>query len=173
MGGRSRSVTRVALAVAGALIFAAAITGVAMAGGGGISAPQTIELRAVGCGAPETHCRFFTLRQNDKGTGAVETFNVPVLDKDGNVVGRNRAECIFAKYVGHQCTLTETLRTGPYTRPGTIVMSMLFHPDKLEPNGYVDTGAITGGSGAYENVRGQGTFGFDGTAYPIVLSVIP
>jgi hypothetical protein len=170
---RRRAVKRVLLATGAGLLLTAVVAGVAFAGGGGISSSETIKLRAVPCGEAETHCRFFRLRENAEPTGAVETFNVPILDEDADVVGRNRAECIFAKSVGHQCTLTETLRAGEHTRPGTVVLSGLFHPDKLEPGGYVDTFAVIGGSGAYENVRGEATFGFNGTYYPINLYLIP
>jgi hypothetical protein len=168
-----RTFRRIVVATIAGLVLTAVVAGIAVASGGGIDEPKTIELRAIGCGAPETHCRFFDLRQNEKATGAVETFNVPVIDEEGDVVGRNHAECIFGVSVGHQCTLTETLRAGEHTRPGTVVLSGLFHPDKLEPGGYVDTFAVVGGSGAYQNVRGQGTFGFDGTYYPINLYLIP
>lgn len=163
--------------VVGALSVAlvvGAFVGVSLGSGGGISDPTTISLTAVACGSDATHCKFFPLTSySGHQSGQVGTFNVPILDQDGNVVGRNRAHCVFASAVGQQCTLIETIHEGTYTDDGTVILSGLFHPDKLAPGGYVDTFAVVGGTGEYQNVRGYATFGFDGTNYPLVLYLIP
>lgn len=124
----------------------------AWSAGGGIVDPTTIELHLSGCATddadPATGCHVYPLRDEDGNrSGTVAKFREPIEDADGNVVGRQFAECVASQGAGEICTLIQVLRDGPYTDPGTIVLTGL-------SNG---TFAVTGGSGAYANVRGDAT----------------
>ena len=172
---RGSSVSKRAVVLGVAMMLAiGAFAGVSFGGGRGITQPTTISLVATTCGGDGAHCRFYPLTSfGGKQNGDVETFNVPIVDEDGVTVGRNRAYCVVAQSIGAQCTLTETIRAGAFTEAGTVMLSGLFHPNLYTPGGYVDTFAVLGGTGAYENVRGHATFGFDGTNFPLVLYLIP
>ena len=124
----------------------------AWSAGGGIVDPATIELHLSGCatddGDPTTGCHVYALRdETGNRSGSIAKFREPIEDADGNTVGKQFAECVSSKGAGEVCTLIEVLHDGPYTDPGTIVLTGL-------SNG---TLAVTGGSGAYANVRGDAT----------------
>jgi hypothetical protein len=140
----------------------------AVAGGGGITEPQVIELVASGCSTndndPATECRVFPLRDSDgKLSGDIARFRVDMTDGDGNPVGRSYAECTAAKKTGSICTLVLSLKDGPYTDVGTIVAT----GTGLPPS------AVTGGSGAYLNVGGEITGEDQSDGFHLFVNLIP
>ena len=110
-------------AVAATLLLAGLFAAAAFARGGGITEPQVIELVTVGCatndGDPATDCRVFELRDTDgHRSGTIFRFRVPVLDVDGNAVGRVYLHCDGAKGTGQTCTSVLSLKPGPHTERG-------------------------------------------------------
>lgn len=161
-----RMVVAVSMMVAIVLGLAVILTArTASAGSAAISQPSEIDLTSVSCGAPHTHCWFFSL--SGKGKGTTIRTSVPVLDQDGTVVGRHRSSCEIAAHASGVCTVVIALHDGPYTDEGTITMTGLY--DGSTPA----TFAVTGGTGAYEGVSGHMDFDFDGTNYPTTLSLTP
>jgi hypothetical protein len=137
-------------AVAAGLLFAAALVGDAVASGDAITEPQTLELVTTACSTndddPETQCRIYPLRDSDgRLSGDLVRFRVPARDLDGNRVGSGSLVCSSAKGTGNLCTLVLTLRAVGDIEAGTIVAT----GTSLPPS------AITGGSGAYQNVGGE------------------
>ena len=156
-------------AVAATLLLAGLFAAAAFARGGGITEPQVIELVTVGCatndGDPATDCRVFELRDTDgHRSGTIFRFRVPVLDVDGNAVGRVYLHCDGAKGTGQTCTSVLSLKPGPHTERGTIVSTGV---NQLPP------AAITGGSGAYLNVRGDVTGEEQSDGFHIFVNLIP
>jgi hypothetical protein len=156
-------------ALASALLVSGLFVGVSYGGGGGITQPQVIELVTTGCGTndndPATECHVYRLKDTDgERSGEIFRFKVPLRDTDGNPVGRAYLECSGSKGTGQTCTLVLSLKPGPFTELGTIVSTGV---NSLPPS------AITGGSGAYLNVRGEitGQEGPDG--FHLTLNLIP
>ena len=135
--------------LAAALLLSGALVGISFGGGGGITQPEVIELSLTICGRP--NCTGWELRHTawGRGGGLVTSATDPLFDVDGTRVGRQNARCV----VGGDwfCTYVVTLKDGPYTEDGTVVTTGIF--------GWEDgsTLAVTGGTGAYENVRGFAT----------------
>ena len=151
------------------LLLAGVLTAAAFAGGGGITEPQVIELVTGGCATndddPATHCRVFNLRDDEgKRSGTIFRFRVPASDVDGNAVGWFYLQCDGAKGTGQTCTNVLTLKPGPHTERGTIVSTGVNH---LPP------AAITGGSGAYLNVRGEMTGEEQNDGFHVFVNLIP
>ena len=75
----------------------------------------------------------------------------PLLDVDGNQVGHMNISCTVADapQTNWVCTNVLTLKPGDHTERGTVVTTGI----GLGP-GPTDRFAVTGGTGAYENVRG-------------------
>lgn len=160
--------TGIGVAVA-ALLLAGVLAATAFAGGGGITEPQVIELVTGGCATtdhdPATGCRVFDLR-DDEGqlSGTIFRFRVPVSDVDGNPVGRALLQCDIAKGTGRTCTMILKLKPGPHTEHGTIV--------SMGPQAFPPV-AVTGGSGAYLNVRGEVTGEEQSDGFHLFVNVIP
>ena len=152
-----------------ALLLAGVLAAAAFAGGGGITEPQVIELVTSACATndddPATDCRVFNLR-DDEGhrSGEIVRFRVPLSDVDGNPVGRAYLQCDGAKGTGQTCTLVLSLKPGPHTERGTIVSTGVNH---LPP------AAITGGSVAYLNVRGDMTGEDQADGFHLFVNLIP
>jgi hypothetical protein len=131
---------------------------------GGITQPQVLELFTKGCDSRDATCRFFPLEDDERRkSGTIARGNQPLFDMDGNVVGRHRLFCAFAGGTGWFCSRIETIKAGPHTERGTITVSGLFRLSaggSGDPSKF-DTFAVTGGSGAYSNVRGYATEGWD------------
>jgi hypothetical protein len=156
-----------------ALLLSGLLVGVSYGGGGGITEPQVIELVSTGCtpgdGDPQTECASYSLRDSDGNrSGLLTRFKVPILDIDGNPVGKGFVECFEARGTKSICTVILSLQPGPYTEQGEIVSTGLGIGPRTSP--------ITGGSGAYLNVRGQLTGGphpDDPDAFLVTLNLIP
>lgn len=156
-------------AISAALVLAGTMVGEAVAGGGGIPGPTVLELvSANGCsptdGDPGTECRDFPLE--DAGgalSGSLARFRLQLEDVDGNPVGRAFAECFDAKKTGSMCTLVLSLKPGPHTELGTIVATGVGLPPS----------AVTGGSGAYLNVRGDITAESQDDGFHLFVNLIP
>jgi len=152
-----------------ALILSGTLVGVSYGGGGGIIEPQVIELVTTGCATndddPATECRVYQLKDTDgERSGEIFRFKVPLQDTDGNPVGRGYLECSGSKGTGQTCTLVLSLKPGPFTELGTIVSTGV---NSLPPK------AITGGSGAYLNVRGEVSGEGQDDGFHLFLNLIP
>lgn len=90
----------------------------AFAGSTAISQPTELDLTSVACGAPHTHCWLFP--PSGKGDGTVVRTSVPILDQDGTVVGRHRADCTIASHASGVWTIVISPQDGPYTDEGTV-----------------------------------------------------
>jgi hypothetical protein len=156
-------------ALASALLLSGLLVGVSYGGGGGITEPQVVELVTTGCATndndPATECRVYQLKDTDgERSGEIFRFKVPLQDTGGNPVGRGYLECMGAKGTGQTCTLVLSLKPGPFTELGTIVATGV---NSLPPK------AITGGSGAYLNVRGEITGEDQPDGFHLTLNLIP
>ncbi len=154
--------------ITGALLLSGALVGVSYGGGGGITEPQVLELVTGGCATndddPATECRVFDLRDNEGDpSGTIFRFRVPLSDVDGNPVGRSFLQCDGAKGTSQTCTLILSLKSGPHTEQGTIVST---------GNGLPPV-AITGGSGAYLNVRGEMTGEEQSDGFHLFVNLLP
>jgi len=155
--------------IAAALMLSDALVGVSYGGGGGITEPQVLELVTGGCATndddPATECRVFDLTDNEGDpSGTIFRSRVPLSDIDGNPVGRSFLQCEGAKGTGQTCTLILSLKPGPHTESGTIVSTGV---NDLPPS------AITGGSGAYLNVRGEMTGDEQSDGFHLFVNLIP
>jgi hypothetical protein len=151
-----------------ALLLSGFFLGVSRAGGGGITEPQVLELVTGGCSTedhdPSTDCRVFDMRDNEGGsTGELARLSAVLKDTDGNRVGRYFADCFAVRESGQICTVVMTIKPGPFTQRGTIAAI----GTGLPPS------AITGGSGAYLNVRGDITGKSQPDGFHLFLNLIP
>ena len=135
--------------LAAALLLSGALVGVSFGGGGGITQPEVIELSLTICGRP--NCTGWETRHAEwgRGTGLVTAARDPLFDVDGTRVGRQSQRCVVADE--WFCTYVVTLKDGPYTDGGTVATTGIYGWDEGS------TLAVTGGTGAYENVRGYAT----------------
>lgn len=94
----------------------------------------------------------YSLRDEDgKASGGLGAYRDPALDADGDPMGNVKVTCISSKSVLAQCTGVATLKAGPYSEAGSITFAGNFR-------GFTgETQAVTGGTGAYDNVRGTVT----------------
>ena len=157
--------------LAAALLLSGLFVGVSYGGGSGITEPQVIELVSRGCfnndHDPLTECAGFNFRDGSRD-GAISRFKVPIFDIDGNPVGKGYVECVWATKTGSICTVILSLQEGPYTEQGQIVSTGLGIGPRTSP--------ITGGSGAYANVRGElvgSEHPSDPDAFLVTLYLIP
>jgi hypothetical protein len=157
-------------AIAGAMLISGGLVGVSFAGGGGITEPQVIELSLDLCG---DSCRIFELQDpvHGRGGNALITFSKdPLFDVDGNEVGFQSEHCTTSE--GHGggtpwvCTYVLKLKAGPHTEPGSVVTTGIY---SFGPS----TFAVTGGTGAYENVRGSARMVVVDGREVITLNLIP
>jgi len=153
--------------LAAALLLSGALVGVSFGGGGGITQPEVIELSLEICGRP--NCTGWELRHVEwgRGTGLITVARDPLFDVDGTQVGSQRTQCVVsASWV---CTWLVALKDGPYTESGTIVTTGIYGWEEGS------TLAVTGGTGAYENVRGSATLesASDPGGYVLTLNLTP
>ena len=152
-----------------ALLVSGAMVGVSYGGAGGISEPEVIELSLDLC---SNRCRGFELQAPifGRGTAWIVASDDLLFDVDGTRVGRQSFQCtVPGPWV---CTYVITLKAGPHTEPGTVVTTGIYRfsdpPEEL---------AVTGGTGAYENVRGYATMELVGTGADrhelLTLNLIP
>jgi hypothetical protein len=143
---RKLSIAVIAVALAVALLMSGTLVGVSYGGGGGITQPTVIELSTPLCiRGSSPHCRGSSVRWDlwGRGAGIIAASQDPVFDIDDNRVGILKHRC-----VDWVCTDLLKLVDGQFTDRGTVVITGYFHP------GDPSTWAVTGGTGAYENVRG-------------------
>ncbi len=160
--GRSLAVGALALAV----LLSGLVVSVAAAAGSGITDPTVIALSSVG--ATERNSRTYPLRDADgKRSGSISVYREPLLDADDNPVGNVRTECFGAGHVVSSCSSIVILHAGPHTEDGSVVFTGLFRGFNGEAL------AVTGGTGAYENVRGYATLTVEGELFIRTLYLIP
>lgn len=146
------------------LLLSGLLVGAAHGGSGGVRQPQPIEL-TYGDLLAESN---YPLR-DDHGnrTAVMSLFRGELLDQDGDAIGIHRCDCINADRIGWTCTHILRLRSGPYTGHGQVVITGMFrgfNGEKL---------AVTGGTGAYANVRGYATSTVDGDDFVTTLYLLP
>jgi hypothetical protein len=149
-----------AVVLAGALLVGT-FAGMSYGGQGGIDEPEEITLLSQGG-------TFFGVHVEDsEGDDAGIDFSRDrVSDVEGNRVGTIRTRCLNGGIVW-ACTWIVSLRSGAYTEDGTVVLDGLF-------NGFNDESvAVTGGTGAYANVRGTATLTVIDDQFAWVLHLIP
>ena len=138
-------------AVVSALFVPAWLVGMPYGAQGSLDEPIVLQLRAYGCTRndddPATRCHVYRLK-DEKGnrTGEISRFRTPIFDLEGNDVGLEFRSCIYSSGSQAVCTTILALRASPATDRGRIVLSGV--PDHAIP--------ITGGSGAYVGVEGEG-----------------
>ena len=142
--------------IAAALLLSGGLVGVSFAGAADISEPQVIELSFDDCGGT---CRIFELQDpvfGRPGEAWIVVNDDPLFDVDGAKVGHRSEQCTVS-YGNRRdggtpwvCTSVITLKAGPHTELGTVVTTGIFDYDG-------STWAVTGGTGAYANVRGSAT----------------
>jgi len=151
-------------AIAASLLLSGAMVGVSYGGGGGITEPEVIELEVAFC---EPLCRFYSLRDTDgERNGQITSAKQGLFDVDGNKVGTHHATCVQSsgqRATQNLCTFVHTLKDGPHTQQGTIMATGILAFDGN------DVFAVTGGTGAYEGVRGSIVLDADG----YTLNLIP
>jgi len=148
---------------AAAALLALAVSGIS-AGSSRRTLPAELDLVAVHCGAPRTHCTFNNTGSPKSLAGDVWVFRVPLLDASGTQVGWHEAKCNPVNENRAVCSIVETLSDGTITEQG------IFLPNAGKELG---TFAVTGGTGAYEGVSGHADFSYDGTDYPNTIHLIP
>ena len=158
--------------IATALLMSGATVGVSFAGAGGITEPQVIELSLDLCG---NSCRGFELQDpilGRRGTAWIVVSDDSLFDVDGTRVGHQSEQCTVSYGRNDKggtpwlCTYVITLKAGPHTEPGTVVTTGIYHFGG-------ETYAVTGGTGAYENVRGYATMVVVDDREVLTLNLIP
>ena len=137
--------------IAAALLLSGALVGVSFGGGGGITQPEVIELSY-----RKEKIHFYPLR-DPRQTGQVTLLKRWLFDVDRNKVGHMNISCTAAVHptVNWVCINILTLKPGPHTERGTVVTTGIYNSPPDGPSS--DVFAVTGGTGAYENVRGVAT----------------
>jgi hypothetical protein len=129
-----------------ALLMSGALVGVSFGGGGSgrITQPELIELHIDVCQRPH----FYLLRNDSKVAGQVTLCRSPILDAEGDRTGTQNVSCTVSDASDWICTNLYALRAGAFTEEGTIVTTGHY------VDGHGDVHAITGGTGAYQDVGG-------------------
>jgi hypothetical protein len=131
-----------------ALLVSGLLVGVSHGGSAEITQPEVLELRF-----KDRHIEYFPMyRENGKWGGQATFLTRLLFDVDGNHVGIQRVDCMGSADRGWICTSVSTLRDGPHTDKGTIVSTGIY---TLSPSAQYHTYAVTGGTGAYDNVGGR------------------
>jgi len=158
--------------LASAVLLAGTLVGVSFGGGGGITQPEEIVLTHSVCGK-DARCQYFRLLPRSGGYGQLIQGRLPSRDIDGNVVGMSHANVVTAQGTGSIATVIETLKDGPHTSRGSITLTGFVQRDGCYFGDEVCTFAVTGGTGAYVNVRGHATLEQVGKKIRTTLSLIP
>ena len=141
----------IATACAGAALLIAALASVSSGQGAGIAAPTSFQLQSTGVIAEA------------EGGQVAEGLE----DADGNPAGKVYWDCTMAEKVAWFCDAVLALEDGATTDAGTIVVQGLF--DGFNGESF----AVTGGTGAYANVRGSATLSAKDEAFTWDLDLIP
>jgi len=159
--------------LASAVLLVGTLVGVSFGGGGGITQPEEIVLTHSICGK-DARCEFFRLDPSSRGgDGQLIQGRLPSRDVDGNVVGMSHAQVVTVEGTGSTATVIQTLKDGPHTSRGTITLTGFVQRDGCYFGDEVCTFAVTGGTGAYVNVRGHATLERVGKKIRTTLSLIP
>jgi hypothetical protein len=157
-------------ALVAALLLSGALVGVSFGGGGGITQPEVIELSLNLCG---DSCRGFELRDvafGRRGTALITVSSDPLSDADGTRVGTYSYDCTTSDGRGGGtpwvCTAVVSLKDGAHTDRGTVTTTGIYRFD-------TSRFAVTGGTGAYENVRGYATMEVVDKHEVLTLNLIP
>ena len=130
-----------------ALLMSGAMVGVSSGGSAaGITDPEVMELTF-----EDERIEFFALNTFDgEQRGQLTWIKRSLFDADGNLVGTQRVECTAIIAPAWICTTVNSIKDGPNTDKGTIVATGVY-------NGFApsSTFAVTGGTGAYNNVGGR------------------
>ena len=145
-----------------ALLTSGGLVGVSFGGGGGITEPQLIELHIDVCNNPQ----HYLLRNGTPVAGQLTLCRSPILDVDGDRVGTQNVSCTVSDKTDWVCTNLYTLKDGPHTDSGTIVTTGEY------TDGDGDVFAVTGGTGAYQDVGGYAVQE-DGGGINHTLNLIP
>jgi hypothetical protein len=153
--------------IAATLLLAGVSASVSYGRDRSIAEPTVLELRLPGCvttdPTADSRCRTFDFADDDGAhTGALTTFRNTVRDADGNVVGRQLAQCTGGRGTGEICTMVEVLKASETTVAGTIVLTNV--------NGLI---AVTGGSGGYDNIRGDATLEPASGGFLLTIHLLP
>ena len=127
-----------------ALLTSGGLVGVSFGGGGGITEPRLIELHIDVC----SHPYFYLLDPDERVVGQVTLCRSPIFDVDGDRAGTHNISCTVSDRTDWVCTHLYTLKDGPHTDSGTIVTTGEY------TDGDGDVFAVTGGTGAYQDVGG-------------------
>jgi hypothetical protein len=151
--------------IAAAFLLSGALMGVSYGGDGRLAEPELIELHIDVCQRPH----FYLLRNDTKIAGQVTLCRSPIFDADGERTGTQNVSCTVSDATSWICTNLYALKAGSYTERGTIVSTGHY------VDGRDDEFAITGGTGAYQDVGGyavQGVRG-EGPGVDHTLHLIP
>lgn len=143
--------------LAGAMLLSGMLVGVAFGGGGGITQPEVIELKVSG-----SDVGFFPIKNKEGKRAIIAVTKESLDDADGNAVGTHRWNC-----AGWVCNDVIRLKAGPHTDRGTVTVAGNFRGFNGE------SWAVTGGTGAYVNVRGYMTLTHHGGDLLQTLYLIP
>ena len=132
----------------GALVTALLLSGLLVGVSQGVTGPTTIRLTF---GKVLTEHGYALRDDQGRRTGHLAFVKGRLRDADGTVIGQHRSMCPSSANVGWWCTHTLVLSDGPYTDPGTITITGLFHGFNGEEY------AVVGGTGAYQGVNGSAT----------------
>ncbi|MGH2540221.1 MAG: hypothetical protein ACRDGK_06850 [Actinomycetota bacterium] len=144
--------------LASAVLLVGTLVSVSYGGRGGITQPEEIVLTHSICGK-DARCGYFRLKPSTKGTGFGQVIQarVPLRDVDGNLVGMSRGHVVTVQGTGSVATVIDTLKDGPHTYRGSVTLTGFVQSGGCYFGDEVCTFAITGGTGAYVNARGQAT----------------
>lgn len=155
---------RLLIVIAVVAVAVTAIVGIAQANSGEISSPQT--LRLVQTNSHDTIVD--NPPKGDFGVADVDVFTGPLVWASSNArAGTIDGQCLVMTIQNsgrQECQITLLLRAGAITLSGP------FFGDTLTASM-----AVTGGTGAYRNVRGQAAFAIapSGTQATITVSLLP
>ncbi len=142
--------------LAAALLMSGALVGVSFGGGeGGVTQPTVLEFKW-NTAAEGSEVEFFLFDEHggrcgeeDKVCGQITEKDMPLLDLDGNVVGRQHISCTASDRTTWFCRLVTKIKDGPSTDKGTVVAIGVKSPSGIHKS------AVVGGTGAYENAGGH------------------
>ena len=149
--------------IAAAFLLSGALVGVSYGGGGGITEPELIELHIDVCQRPH----YYLLRNDTTIAGQVTLCRSPILDAEGDRTGTQNVSCTVSDATDWVCTNLYVLKAGPSTEDGTIVTTGHY------TDGDGDVFAITGGTGAYQDVGGYAVQGDERRGVNHTLNLIP
>jgi hypothetical protein len=165
MHGSFRKTAMISVVLGGLLASGVLVTA-SLGAAAAIVAPETIEL-TVGDGV-KSHT--YKLRDTDgRRSASLDVYREPVLDADGTHIGAVLSECLQwgTGERNWTCSSVAKLKDGPYTDAGTVTFEGIFRGFNGEQL------AVTGGTGAYSNVRGTVVLAVQNDGFVRTLNLIP